>query len=148
MMNDVFDSPFFRIIFGFGLGSTMQEWTVIYNNVSYSLRSHSGLLSLFYEHGLFLLLLLGVMFYKFLFKFNFNYENIGIEGKRHAGIYNIFLLLFLFLAWLILNTFYTIAINVPDYGHQTQLISLLLLGVYLNKVIFSQRAGPKNLNRF
>jgi hypothetical protein len=37
-----------------------------------------------------------------------------------------------------LNVFYIIAVNVPDYGHQTQLFLILLLGVFLNKIIFAK----------
>lgn len=136
MLNDVFDNGSFIVsIFGYGLGSSMKEFHVIFGDYDLFLRSHSGFLSLVYEHGL-----LSIFIYIFsiiFISFPFGYEFTGDKSDR---VVLFFLLVTLVVFWSILNTIYLISISVPNYGHQTQILSVLLLAIYLNRSIFNDKS--------
>lgn len=136
MVKDFFEGSIFDWLFGFGLGSSMQEFPASIGTQIIFLKSHSGLLSLFYEHGTLFILLILLMFVKFT-KAPVLSGRLPSAEKRHYKIYNVSLLITIFMVWIMLNTVYLIAINVPNYGSQSQLVSSLLLLVFLNRVIFS-----------
>lgn len=133
MIQEVMNGTLTDLIFGYGLGSSMQDFYIPFGTTFFYLKSHSGLLSLFYEHGLISIILIFIPI--IMFTFNFNRKNKSLEKDFYNNSF-LLLLILLIASWFVLNILYIIAINVPNYGHQSQLISVILLAIYLNKIIY------------
>ena len=137
MLSEILNGNVLSLFFGSGLGSSMQEWEVYSSRLadgSNSLGSHSGLLSILYEHGLggFSILFLGLFMLFILPNGNRGKDN---DGKIIRN-YNIFIFLTLLYTWIFLNVIYYIAINIPLFVGQNQLILVLLLSCFLKKKAF------------
>lgn len=137
MLSEILNGNVLSLLFGSGLGSSMQEWEVYSSRLadgSNSLGSHSGLLSILYEHGLggFSILFLGLFMLFILPNGNRAKDN---DGKIIRN-YNIFIFLTLLYTWIFLNVIYYIAINIPLFVGQNQLILVLLLSCFLKKKAF------------
>lgn len=122
LIDELVSGNFFNIIFGYGFGSSFKEVEVFYNGVSFSLKSHSGLVSVVYENGL--------LFFPFFVVFLF--WSFGLSSKA-ISFREYFLTLILLFTFLILNLVYLVAIFVPNYVHQSQFVLFLLCVMFLKR---------------
>lgn len=137
MLNDFWSGSLLNQVVGYGFGSSMKTYFFNLHGYKTLLRSHSGVLSLFYEHGLIasllVVLLVPVLFGKEL-SIKKTTANKKINNKSRM-IY-LYLLLMLICSWIVLNLFYLISVPVPNYAHQSQMPMFIMLLIYFNRKSF------------
>ncbi|MGY3926381.1 hypothetical protein [Aeromonas simiae] len=130
-INDIFSGDIFNYVFGYGYGSSMKQYEVYYDGIAYLLRSHSGIISLVYENGFFIVIVLLVYLIRLLRLKPINkicHESISWAHRRSKFI------LFIFMCTLtLMNIIYLISIPVPNYAHQSQMVLSTLIFIFLNK---------------
>ncbi len=120
------NGTFLNYIIGFGAGSSMIEFPVEFGIYKEVLRSHSGLLSFFYEFGIIgIIVLLYVLFNSFL-SFSRKERRITISKAQ----FSIFIYV---MTWLVLNVMYLISIPIPNYAHQSMLAISVVLIIFIKK---------------
>lgn len=121
------------ILFGYGLGSSIKKFDFFYSNTHLIYPSHSGIMSLLYEHGA---LLLGMFYYLILsfFKKRIIYSNNFNQYQKKMSIYLIMLLFFIYF---IMNIVYLYAIPIADYYHTSNIIILILMVIMMKNMFFT-----------
>lgn len=129
MLKDWAGGGILNILFGKGLGASFLEYCTEYNEKQVCLKSHSGLISLLYEHGVFLgIIFIGSIFFWFRV-FVLNPSKLKPIVKRRDS--SILISIFLILAFIVFYNFtYIFSVPVPNYGEQTQMIFCIILLMY------------------
>jgi len=136
VISDWMSSGWFNVFFGNGLGSSFREYYINYDGRELNLKSHSGLVSLLYEYGLFLSVIFMIsVFFWFGFML-IKKSNCGNYIRNERLSYFITLTIFLFIVFLVFyNSVYIFAIPTPNYGEQTQIVACILLVVYCRSLM-------------
>lgn len=118
----------FTTIFGQGLGSSHHTYLI---NDSEHVKSHSGLMILFYEQGLiglilFIFFALSFFLRKKIYIFNFKYK------RGQAFLF----LLLLALLWVVQNMVYIIGFPAAEVFHQSQIMTYIVLATFLSNQLF------------
>lgn len=142
MFEDI-SSTYFSFFFGQGLGSSNQHFYIanyLSNIVSddwHNAKSHSGLMSLFYENGIIVFLFLVGVLIKILkskeIEYNYNFKNIYYRKKLL-----LFLFLFIVILWIMQNMIYAVGVPGTYPFHQAQLSLYLLVVIYISKIMFME----------
>jgi hypothetical protein len=139
-MNNNIHSNIISNLFGYGLGTSMHHFSFVFSNTQLLYPSHSGIMSLYYEHGAFVIFIFIFIFILFFIKnkikFIYDYKhNSIIQNKR---IISLGLLIILFINWIVLNLIYLYALPIGDFFHHMQIVVLILLIVILKKQFFNE----------
>lgn len=134
-LNEVFAS-WATTLSGYGLGSSSKANLILFAERFHVLKSHSGIVSLIYEHGfLGFAIILTVLIYFFYSNLSSN-QCLKLSEPHLSKIFYAFALLFVtFLLWILLNIVYLIAVPTSNYVDQTQIYSLVLIVFVLRKII-------------
>jgi hypothetical protein len=138
MFTDV-NKNIFNTLFGFGIGSSIKPFYVIFDGLTLRYTSHSGFVSFYYEHGV-----ISIIFFMYLCFIIFTNKKILVfkkeisrlfYGKLNRGIILLLLLVLLF-NWIYLNVTYLFAMPIADFYHNTQIILYILLVIIVKKLLF------------
>ncbi|WP_155722570.1 hypothetical protein [Bdellovibrio bacteriovorus] len=123
-------------VIGFGLGSSSKIDLFYLHKGFHHLKSHSGIVSLVYEHGVIGFILLFGLFTFAVFSCDKKAEDEFFTQANKVQIFNAVALLFiLFLSWTFLNVIYLIALPTSNYVDQAQIYTVVLIVYSLKHLI-------------
>ncbi len=143
MITQVLNDDLFTIFFGFGLGSSSIEFPLEHflpEGVFYpEAKPHSGIIALFYEHGIlgigFLLFLTSLFIKRSFFNTNLGYMQSSLYYNKRLTL---MMLVMVLLLWISQNIITANGIIVIDPYHYAQTILYLVLTTYLSNILFTR----------
>jgi hypothetical protein len=125
------------LLFGYGLGSSNQEFFIGDHTLGIATwtdaKSHSGIMTLFFEHGIVGLLFASLLLLNYIYRKKIFIVSYSSKLSNHKGLVLLLLLLTIGL-WIVQNVIYVIGIPATYPFHHAQLPLYLVLLAYLSNL--------------